>query len=170
MRLDVSDYFSYRLCPNSIICRYVLMSSNFPPNIINYYTRNNVVIFLHHSEGAANIGTSFSTWKSIFRYFKLSESIASVISSLVFGKRFELSDPTSAERCNLLLNAYHLFGAQRSVGYQFFHFLRHLPGNLFDSKVDVRTLIGFLKSFTKYKASNTLLLTKKTFGILLTAT
>ena len=62
----------------------------------------------------------------------VSKSISNVISALVFGKRFELSDPTSAEMCNLL-NAF-----VRSTAFQspvnFFPFLRHLPGDLFGSK------------------------------------
>ena len=124
--------------------------------------RNNIVDFLLDHNRSEEL-----LWKG--QQDLVSESIANVISSRVFGKRFELSDPTSAERCNLL-NAYHLFGAQRSVGYLFCPFLRHLPGNLFGSKVDERTLKGFLKLRTKFNASNALLLTKTTFGILLTAT
>ncbi|XP_022302775.2 cytochrome P450 2E1-like [Crassostrea virginica] len=62
----------------------------------------------------------------------VSKSISNVISALVFGKRFELSDPTSAEMCSLL-NAF-----VRSTAFQspvnFFPFLRHLPGDLFGSK------------------------------------
>ena len=62
----------------------------------------------------------------------VSKSIANVISALVFGKRFELSDPTSAEMCNIL-NAFFRSTIFHSPIY-IFPFLKHLPGDLFGSK------------------------------------
>nr|XP_022302973.1 cytochrome P450 2E1-like [Crassostrea virginica] len=62
----------------------------------------------------------------------VSKSIANVISALVFGKRFELSDPTSAELC-LLLNAIFQSTVFHSPIF-IFPFLKHLPGDLFGSK------------------------------------
>ena len=55
-----------------------------------------------------------------------------MISYLVFGKRFELSDPTSAELC-LLLNAIFQSTVFHSPMF-IFPFLKHLPGDLFGSK------------------------------------
>lgn len=62
----------------------------------------------------------------------ISKSIANVIAALVFGKRFELTDRTSAEMCSLLNEFVSSTAFQSSIN--FFPFLNYLPGDLFGSK------------------------------------
>lgn len=62
----------------------------------------------------------------------ISKSIANVIAALVFGKRFELTDSTSAEMCSLLNEFVTSTAFQSPIN--FFPFLKYLPGDLFGSK------------------------------------
>lgn len=62
----------------------------------------------------------------------ISKSIANVIAAIVFGKRFELTDRTSAEMCSLLNEFVSSTAFQSSIN--FFPCLNYLPGDLFGSK------------------------------------